>query len=169
MRPCRIALPLLLASCVAFASARPAFAEPDKDADLAARVKQLEKRVADLEEALKKIDPSSAKASRTELENALIGVWELTDVDKKQLACTDMKLNGDGTCDLVAPPGGLSGDGKYKVVGKELSLSYALGGGAGSVCDYRVVSVSDKELVLETKVGKVDDYKVVKAHYTRVK
>ena len=99
MKPRRIVPTALVAASVLILSARTAFAEPDKDADLAARVRQLEKRVAALEEALKKIDPSSAKASRTEVENALIGVWELADVDKKQFAFTDMKLNGDGTCD----------------------------------------------------------------------
>jgi hypothetical protein len=166
MKPRRIVPTALLAASVLILSARAAFAEPDKDADLAARVQQLEKRVAALEEALKKIDPSSAKASRTEVENALIGVWELADVDKKQFACTDMKLNGDGTCDLVATPTGGSGGGTYKVIGKELSLTWGLGGGASTGMDYRIDSVSDKELVLERKVG---DDKVVKVHYTRVK
>jgi hypothetical protein len=109
--------PLLTVACLCV-FARVAQSQP-KDADLAARIASLEKRVAELEAALKKAGPPLAK---TDIETRLVGVWVVTDEDRKDAILTDLVLRANGTCAFVAKETGLRTAGTYQVIGRQFSI-----------------------------------------------
>ena len=117
-----------------------------QEVDLATRVAQLEKRVAELEAALKR---GTAELAKTDAENKLVGSWTVTEADRKSAVFNDLVLKADGTCEITirsfARP-----NSKYKVIGKQLIVEAAVTGAVSETWGQcRVVSVSDKELVLE--------------------
>jgi hypothetical protein len=121
----------------------PLRADPAKDAELAERVKQLEKRVSDLEAALKHAVP------RTESENKLIGTWAVAESDRSAAVFTDLSLKEDGKCDVVVRSFGPRPNATYKVVGKQLIVEASNSTATETWAQCRIVSVDAKELVLE--------------------
>jgi hypothetical protein len=160
-----MALLALIAFCVAFFSAHAAFADQGKDADLRAQVQQLEKRVAELEKQIKDLRTSAREAPRTETEKKLVGTWVVSDADRKEAWFSDMKLNGDGTCSVVTSVIRAGPDGTYRVIGRQISFTVPLGGGAFTGWEGQIASVTEAELVIEMKKGDA----VLKMHYTRAK
>jgi hypothetical protein len=160
-----MSLQALTAFSVALLSVAAAFGEQskDKDADLRTQIQQLEKRVAELEKQIKELRASAKEAPRTEAETKLVGVWLIADADKKDALFSDMKLNGDGTYALV---GMLNTDnGTYRVIGKQIEFTIPAGKSASYGASGRLVSVTDKELVIERKKG--DEVQTM--HFTRAK
>jgi hypothetical protein len=178
MKLCLIAVLALVASWAILLSPHAAVADPPKEAELLKRIEQLEKRVADLEKAIK--ERPSVKEPATAAEKNLIGSWTITADSKKTAIAkkaklrakssemiwtghwTDLNLKADGTCDLVMR-GEVYKKGSYKVtvVGsiKSLFIKWVpLYFGAevtqprapiqGYEWDVRIASVSEEELVL---------------------
>ena len=143
---------LILCLCPLFAVAQP------KDADLAAKVADLEKRVAALEAALK--TAPAPDPTRTEVANKVVGNWTVTAEDLKDAIFTDLVLKADGMCDVSIKILGPR-SGTYKVVGRQLSVI----GNVESWNQCRIGSVTDKELVLEHLEGGT----VKKVKYNREK
>jgi hypothetical protein len=190
MKPRLLAVLTLAASWAILLSPQAAFADPPKEAELLKRIEQLEKRVADLEKAIK--ERPSVKEPATATEKNLIGNWTITADSKKTAIAkkvkdrwTDLKLKADGTCALVWG-GEVYDRASYKVtvVGSVTSIHVEwtpLVFGApknqpkapiqGYQWDVRIASVSDKELVLwkVSQPEKGEKAEWVKLHYTRVK
>jgi hypothetical protein len=118
MKPRPLTVVTLAASWAILLSPHAAFADPPKEADLLKRIEQLEKRIADLEKAIK--ERPSVKEPATATEKNLIGNWTITDDSKKTAIAkklnwanwtteparsgrliTDLNLKADGTCALV--------------------------------------------------------------------
>lgn len=95
-------IPLLFVPVVWLAPLPRVAAEPPKEDELAARVRQLEQRVAALEKALKVAKNPPA----TETEKKLVGNWAVAaDGDRKvEGVVTDLRLNADGTGKAVVIP-----------------------------------------------------------------
>jgi hypothetical protein len=134
-------------------------ADPPKESDLAAKVAALEKRVAELEAALKRTPP--ADPGKTEIANKVVGNWTVADDNLKDAVFTDLVLRTDGKCEFVVKEFGPRVGATYIVVGKQLSVTY----GVETWNKCRVATVSEKELVLEHTDG--DNVKRVK--YNREK
>ena len=194
MKPRLLAVLTLAASWAILLSPQAAFADPPKEAELLKRIEQLEKRVADLEKAIK--ERPSVKEPATATEKNLIGNWTITADSKKTAIAkkvkdrwTDLNLKADGTCDLVMR-GEVYKKGSYKVtvVGsiKSLFIKWVpLYFGAevtqprapiqGYEWDVRIASVSEEELVLwllgtaEPQPGLPPKAEVVKLRYIRAK
>jgi hypothetical protein len=189
MRPSAIALVALIAALVALIASGVAFfsvnagsadqgkgaellariqqlenrvADQGKDADLLTRNRQLEKRVVELEQAIKEIRASPKEAPRTETEKKLVGTWVVSDADKKAAWYTDMKLQGDGTCDLVDRESKALSNTTYQVIGQHIVFTQKFGMGSLS-WEGRLASITDAELVIEARDGSR------KFHYTRSK
>ena len=171
MRPRLLAVLSLVASWVILLSPPAAFADPAKEAELLKRIEQLEKRVAELEEAIKALRPSG-KEPATETEKKLIGHWTIADNDKKTAAdkkifrWADLNFKADGTCALLSNDREvfpLVRDAKYQVtvIGKVTRIEVLPLGWGG-----RIASVTETELVLEY-FGGGDAWE--KVHYTRQK
>jgi hypothetical protein len=110
-------------------------------------VEQLEKRVAELEAALKKV---SAAPSKTDAENKLLGTWSVAESDRNSAVFTDLVLKADGKCDVVVRSFGARPNSKYKVIAKQLIVEASPSGTVTETWDQcRIVSVNDKELLLE--------------------
>jgi len=122
-------------------------ADPPKESDLVAKVAALEKRVAELEAALKRTPP--ADPGKSEIANKVVGNWTVADDNLKEAVFTDLTLRADGTCDFVAKTIGPRSLALYKVIGKQLVVTSA----SETWTQCRVASVSDKELVLEHPDG----------------
>ena len=127
--------------------AGPLRADPPKDSELAERVKQLERRVSELETALKHAVP------KTESENKLVGIWAVADSDRAAAVFTDLSLKEDGKCDVVVRSFGARPNATYKVVGKQLIVESSNATATETWAQCRIVSVNDKELVLEYGEG----------------
>jgi hypothetical protein len=155
----------LIGSWAVLWSARAASADASKEADLQARIGQLEKRVAELERTIRQLRASVKEAPRTETETKLVGTWVVAEADRKAAYFTDLKLNGDGTCgvafgsSVAAVP-----DAKYHVIGKQIVISIKDGNSTLSY-ERRITSITDAELVMEFKNGEA----VVKTRYLREK
>src|SRR5262245_22971551 len=153
----------LIASGFAFFSAKAVTVDQSKDAEPRAQIQQFEKRVAELEQAIKELRASPGEAPRTETEKKLVGTWVVSDADKKTAWFTDMKLKGDGTCDLVGSDGkALSAERTYQVIGNHIVFTQKFPMGSFS-WEGRLASVTDTELVIEAR-GESR-----KIHYTRAK
>jgi hypothetical protein len=139
--------------------AGPLRADPAKDAELAERVKQLERRVSELEAALKHSAP------RTESENKLVGIWAVAESDRASAVFTDLALKEDGKCDVVVRSFGPRPNATYKVVGKQLIVEASNSTATETWAQCRIVSVDNKELVLEYGEGAA----VRKVKYSREK
>src|SRR4051812_3593481 len=97
---------LLAAVCLCLVP--PAVRAQPKEGDLAAKLAALEKRVADLEAALKKAPPVDPSQSETAAK--VVGNWVVTDEDRKECVFTDLMLKADGKCEFVpAKMGPLTG------------------------------------------------------------
>src|SRR5580692_5723458 len=167
MKSSTIAFMTILATGAAFLSTRAVIAQPDKEADLSARVAQLEKRVAELEKIINKSGASPAEPPRTEMEKSLIGTWQVVDADKKQSVLTDVKLKGNETCGVALNADGRTvPDAKYSVIGNKIKFVVPLDLSATAIWDLRIASVTETELVMEQNNG---DGTFVKIHYTRAK
>jgi hypothetical protein len=151
MKPRRIVTAALLTATVLMLSARAAFADPDKDADLAAKVQQLEKRVAALEEAIKKLSP--ATDAPTETERKLLGSWVLAEADKDYPVFTDMNLNDKGACVVEDPKVGTLRGYTFEVTGMTIDFEDRRTGVVRYQNDWKfhIASVTHEELVLEVK------------------
>ncbi|HKA06533.1 MAG TPA: hypothetical protein VKD71_04695 [Gemmataceae bacterium] len=126
----------------------PLRADPARDAELAERVKQLEKRVSDLEAALKHGVPA-----KTESENKLVGIWAVAESDRAAAVFTDLALKEGGKCDVVVRSFGPRPNATYKVVGKQLIVEASNATATETWSQCRIVSVDEKELVLEYGEG----------------
>lgn len=143
---------------VLFAVAATVRAEP-KDADLAAKVADLEKRIAALEAALK-VAPGP-DPTKSEVANKVVGNWAVAEDGLKDCIFTDLVLKADGTCDVSIKTLGPRSAVTYKVVGRQLSVVGSLD--RWDQC--RIGSVTEKELVLEHLEGGT----VKKVKYNREK
>ncbi|HKB03418.1 MAG TPA: hypothetical protein VKD90_14440 [Gemmataceae bacterium] len=134
--------------------------------DLAARVQQLEKKVAELEATIKHLQGLPRDPARTDTAGKVVGSWTISDEDRKAEGLfTDLRLNADGTGKAVINhPDGKWNNVKYDVVGKQLNLREERGGMAYAL-SVRIQSLSDTEMVLEYRVG--DKSRIAK--YTREK
>jgi hypothetical protein len=128
--------------------AGPLRADPAKEAELAERIKQLERRVSDLELALKQGVPA-----KTESENKLVGIWAVAESDRAAAVFTDLALKDGGKCDVVVRSFGPRPNATYKVVGKQLIVEASNATATETWSQCRIVSVDDKELVLEYGEG----------------
>jgi ABC-type uncharacterized transport system fused permease/ATPase subunit len=182
MKPRAIALIVLMIPSWGL-SANAAFADQGKDADLLARIQQLEKRVAELEQAIKQLRAlekrvaeleqaikqpreSAKEAPRTETENKVVGTWVVSDADKKVSPFTDLKLKDDGTCAVVVTDSAAAlPNGKYQIIGMQIVFTVKIGGNASFSLGGRLLSVTDTELVMEYK----KDDALVKVRYLRAK
>jgi hypothetical protein len=152
---------LAVASPLAVAPARG----QSKD-DLAARVQQLEKKVAELEATIKQLQGLPRDPARTDTASKVVGSWAIAEEDRKsQGLFTDLRLKADGTGKAVINnPDGQWNNLKYDVVGKQLQLREERGATA-FVMSVWIQSISDSEMVLEYRVGD----KSRTAKYTREK
>jgi hypothetical protein len=157
-----VALVALIASGVAYFSANPTSVDQGKDAERQIQIQQLEKRVVELDQSIKELRASPKEAPRTETENKLVGTWVVSDADKKAAWFTDMKLKGDGSCDLVDSDSKALSNTTYQVIGKHIVFTQKIGMGSWSQ-EGRLASVTDAELVIEVR----GDSR--KMHYTRAK
>jgi hypothetical protein len=140
---------LALASPLAVAPARG----QSKD-DLAARVQQLEKKVAELEATIKQLQGLPRDPARTDTAGKVVGSWTITNEDRKAEGLfTDLRLKADGTGKAVInQKDGQWNNMKYEVIGKQLQLREERGGFSYTM-SVRIQSVSDTELVVEYRVG----------------
>jgi hypothetical protein len=122
MKPRLLTVLTLASSWIILLSSHATVADPPREADLLKRIEQLEKRVADLEKAIK--ERPSVKEPATATEKKLIGTWTITADSKKTAMAkklnwanrttepgpgsarsgrliTDLNLKADGTCALV--------------------------------------------------------------------
>jgi hypothetical protein len=174
MKPRLLAVLALVASWVILLSPPAALADPAKEAELLKRIEQLEKRVTELEKAIKK--RPSVNAPATETEKKLVGSWVITDDDKKTAAdkkispLTDLKMIADRTCAVVFHDGMVVANAKYQVteIGSVtlIDISWGLGQGAQAGWGCRIASATETELVLEYGT---EAKKWVKVRYTRKK
>jgi len=139
-----------LAFLLSLSLAGPLMADPAKEADLATRVQQLEKRVAELEAAIKK---AATDLPKTESENKLMGIWTVTDADRPAAVFVDLVLKSDDRCDVVIRSFGSRANATYKLIGKQLIVEASTASATESWSQCRLVSVDDKELVLEHGEG----------------
>ncbi|MBO0697077.1 MAG: hypothetical protein J2P46_01665 [Zavarzinella sp.] len=146
----RLALSLALSSVLAI-PAGSVRAQPPKADDLAARVQQLEKRVAELEKQLHGLGKDPAKTGTAA---QVVGSWAIADdLRKAEGLFTDLRLRADGTGKAVINhANGQWNNLKYDVVGKQLELRDERGGLIYSM-SVRIASISDSEMVLEYTVG----------------
>ena len=133
MRLAMVTVGVLLAYSVGLFVGSPAYANPDKEAGLLARIQKLEERVAQLEETIKKLQAIANKPPRTQAEAKLIGTWMIVEADRKTVGFPDMKFKGDGTCAVVWNPRPAEKnaaqfeaqlDAKYDVIGTQLAIEY---------------------------------------------
>jgi len=146
--------------------AAPARGQPAKADDLAGRVQQLEKRVAELEGLVKQLQARPKDPARTGLAAQVVGTWVVADADRKADGLfTDLRLRADGTGKAaINHPDGQWNNLKYDLVGKQLQLRDERGGLTYTMA-VRIQSATDTELVLEYRVGD----KTREARYTREK
>lgn len=134
--------------------------------DSSVRVQELEKRVAELESAMKKTPRSVQEMATTKTETNLVGNWVAIDDDRKvDGVIIDLKLKADGTGKAVINhQDPLWNNMRYDLVGKQLQLRDERAGMSYSLA-VLVQSVNDAELVLEYKLGET----VRSVRYTRDK
>jgi hypothetical protein len=134
--------------------------------DLAARVQQLEKKVAELEATIKQLQGLPRDPARTDTAGKVVGSWAIAEEERKAPGLfTDLRLKADGTAKAVINnPDGQWNNVKYDVVGKQLQLREERGATA-FVMSVWIQSISDTEMVLEYRVGD----KSRTAKYTREK
>jgi hypothetical protein len=138
------------------------FAQQSKEEALLARVRELEKRVALLEQTVRKLEPQTDGPRPTEVEAKLVGTWAVAEADRKQARLTDLKF-AKGQCIgfMTGPRGPVKFGADYALVGKQLAMTLPAGPAAGvpspedlpAKLDLRIISVSDAELVLEVAPG----------------
>jgi hypothetical protein len=152
---------LTLTSPLAVAPARG----QSKD-DLAGRVQQLEKKVAELEATIKQLQGLPRDPARTDTAGKVVGSWTIAAEDRKAEGLfTDLKLQADGTGKAVINHAdGQWNNVKYDVVGKQLQVREQRGASSYALSVW-IQSISDTEMVLEYRVGD----KSRTAKYTREK
>jgi hypothetical protein len=147
-----VAAMALIAFFVVLLSANAAaVADQDKDAELREKIEQLEKRIAELEKQIKELRAAAKAAPRTSLEDKLVGTWMVVDDDKKHAWLLDMKLNGDGTCSVAHYSMGAKLNATYQVIGKQVVISLPKGATSAALGDFRIVALTETELVIERK------------------
>lgn len=132
----------------------PVIGQQPKGDELAARVQQLEKRVAELEEIVKQMQTQSKEPGTTATATKLVGNWIVTHEDQEtEGALTGLNLKPDGTGRAVFNTSDPQWNNvKYAVVGTQLQLreerqfsSHAL--------TARVRSLTETELILDYVIG----------------
>jgi uncharacterized protein (TIGR03066 family) len=120
---------------------------------LESRISELEKTVKQLQEQIKQLT-QSAQPKGPGLDAKVIGSWGATASGKEGL--TALRLERDGSCKIMAlkEDKHLTYKGRYEIIGNMLDCRVTHEGTKnGYQYTLRVISVTDKELVIRSKMG----------------
>lgn len=146
----RIAVTACFAAVIVLLLPRQAPAQAPKEDD---RIQKIEKRLDELEKAIKLLQAPPKKIPLSALDSKIVGNWAAARPAKKGL--TDLRLEKEGKCSAVVADGvEFVGRGDYELIGRRLVLTLNLGNNLSQTFELEILSVSEEELQVRLTTSK---------------